>query len=211
MVDFPTLRDTIRKNQTELERLTVKVGKVGEGDLAEIRTRRNEVWQLIRAFAFERTLTNEEAQTKCDTSKPLPEFFSEQLRRSDEIADLRFTHAKDVAIHDRLAKELELSLAEQQNIERELTKLDSAESELQKRWTSAWSGLDSEPLSPAEMKEWMQARKGILERLDQRRDKQNDLRVLQELTLAAAAQIETCSKNLGWIFRPKVRPTHYPS
>ena len=46
---------------------------------------------------------------------PLPEFFDEHLRRSDEIADLRFTHAKDVAIQDRLTKEIELAATEQQS------------------------------------------------------------------------------------------------
>ena len=190
-------QDTIRKTQAELERLALKVGKVGEGDLAVVRARRNELWQLIRAFAFDKTLTNKEAQTKSCSSAPLPESFAEHLRRSDEIADLRFTHAQDVAIHDRLTKEIELAGAEQQNSEQELAELKTAESKLRKRWASEWKGLGSEPLSPAEMREWMQSRKAILDRLEQRRGKENDLRALQERELAAAAQIEGCVKELG--------------
>ena len=42
----------------------------------------------------------------------------------------------------------------------------------------------------------MQSRKVILERLEQCREKENDLRVLQERTLAAAAQIESRLKEL---------------
>ena len=190
-------RDTIRKAQAELERLVLKVGKVGEGDLAEVRARRNELWKLIRASAFDKTLTNEEAQTKSCSSAPLPQSFAEHLRRSDEIADLRFTHAKDVAIHDRLTKEIELAGAEQQSIEQELAALETGESKLRQRWASEWRGLGSEPLSPAEMREWMQSRKAILEWLEQRREKENDLRVSQERTHAAAAQIEGCLKELG--------------
>ena len=190
-------QDTIRKTQAELDRLALKVGKVGEGDLAVIRARRNELWQLIRAFAFDKTLTNKQAQTKSCSSAPLPESFAEHLRRSDEIADLRFTHAQDVAIHDRLTKEIELAGAEQQNGEHELAELKSAESKLRKRWASEWKGLGSEPLSPAEMREWMQSRKTILDRLEQRRGKENDLRALQERELAVAAQIEGCVTELG--------------
>ena len=189
--------DAIQKTQAELERVALKIGKVGEGDLAEVRARRNELWQLIRASAFDKTLTNEEAQTKSCSSAPLPESFVEHLRRSDEIADLRFTHAKDVAIHDRLTKEIELAGAEQQSIEQELAELKTAESKLRKRWASEWKGLGSEPLSPAEMREWMQSRKTILDRLEQRRGKENDLRTLQERELAAVTQIEGCVKELG--------------
>jgi uncharacterized protein YhaN len=190
-------RDSIQKTQAELERVVLKVGKVGEGDLAEVRARRNELWQLIRASAFDKTLTSKEAQTKSRSSAPLPEFFFEHLRQSDEIADLRFTHAKDVAIHDRLTKEIELAAAEQQNKEQELAELKTAETKLRKRWGSEWKGLGSEPLSPAEMREWMQSRKAILERLEQRSEKENDLRVLQGRELAAAAQIQGCVKELG--------------
>jgi len=163
-------RDMIRKTQAELERLTVKVGKVGEGDLAEVRARRDELWQLIRASAFDKTLTDEEAQKQSDSSAPLPDTFTEHLRRSDEIADLRFAHAKDVAIHDRLTKEIESARAEQQSTEQELADLESAESKLRKRWSSDWRGLGSEPLSPAEMREWMQSRQAILDRLERCRE-----------------------------------------
>ena len=189
-------RDTIRKTQTELERLALKVGKVGEGDLAALRARRDELWQLIRASAFNKILTHEEAQAKSCSPAPLPESFAEHLRRSDEVADLRFTHAKDVAIHDRLTKEIDLAEAEQQSIEQELAELETSASKLRKRWASEWRDLGSEPLSPAEMREWMQSRKVILERLEQCREKENDLRVLQERTLAAAAQIESRLKEL---------------
>lgn len=188
---------TIHKSQAELERLTVKIGKVGEGTLAEVRTRRDELWQLIRASAFDKTLTAEEAQTASRSSVPLPEFFDEHLRRSDEIADLRFTHAKDVAIQDRLTKEIDLAVTEQQSIQQEIAELETAENKMRKRWVFEWKALGSDPLSPVEMKEWMQSRRALLERLEQLREKEDDLGVLQERTLAAATQIELCGKEPG--------------
>ena len=190
-------QETIHKTQAELERLTVKIGKVGEGTLAEVRARRNELWQLIRASAFDKTLTAEEAQTNSRSSVPLPEFFDEHLRRSDEIADLRFTHAKDVAIQDRLTKEIELAVTEKQSIQQEIAELETTENGMRERWVSEWNALGSDPLSPAEMKEWMQSRKALLERLAQLREKEDDLGVLQERTLAAATQIELCCKEPG--------------
>ena len=50
--------------------------------------------------------------------------------------------------------------------------------ELRQRWTEEWDALGSALLSPAEMKEWMQSRQVILDRVQQCRDKENDLRVV---------------------------------
>ncbi len=196
-------RDAIRKTQAEFERLSGRVGKVGEGDLAEIRARRDEFWQLIRASALDRTLTEEEAQKKSGSSIPLAKSFIQHLHRSDEIADLRFTHAKDVAIHDRLAKEIEAAHAQERGSQDELTQLESAQSKLRKRWASEWKGLGSDPLSPAEMREWVQCRESILERCEQRREKENDLRLLQQRVAEAAAQINASLVELG--SRPESR------
>lgn len=179
----------IGRAQAERERLTVRVGKVGEGDLAEARTRRNELWKLIRESSFQRTLTVEQAQIKSQSSASLPKSFEDQLHLSDEIADLRFTHAQDVAIHDRLSKDIEVAMAEQQKIDLELAELQIAHAKLRKRWASEWRDLGSEPLSPAEMREWMQTRDAVLALVNQRREKEDDLRALQERILSAADQV----------------------
>jgi hypothetical protein len=47
------------------------------------------------------------------------------------------------------------------------------------------------------MREWLQSRQAILDRLEQRREKESEFRLLQERTLAASTQIEGCLKDLG--------------
>ena len=88
---------------------------------------------------------------------PLGQNFANQLRRADEIADARFANAKDVAIHDRLVKEIEAARGEQARIGEELARLDVEDRRLRQEWVSEWPQLGFEPLAPAEMKEWMQA------------------------------------------------------
>ena len=117
------IADTIQGEQVELDRLAAEVGEAGENELAEVRTRRDQLWQLIRASAFDGTLSSEDAQKQSGSSVPLAEIFPEHLRRADEIADLRFANAKAVAIHDRLVKEINSARDEQQRIEGELTRL----------------------------------------------------------------------------------------
>jgi uncharacterized protein YhaN len=192
-----SLAVSIRKKQAEVERLGLQVSTAGEKELAEARARRNHLWELIRAVTFEKTLTSEAAQNQSGSRDPLPEVFAQQLRRSDEIADLRFSNAKDVAIHDRLVKEIASANSEQQNVEEEVTAIEARFNDLRRRWRSEWSSLAADPLSPAEMKEWTARRQNILDRLEQRRSKEKDLQLIGERSALAAAEICLRLRELG--------------
>jgi uncharacterized protein YhaN len=188
---------SIREKQAEVDRLGLRISTAGEQELAEARARRNHVWDLIRAFAFEKTLTTEAAQNQSGSSDPLPEVFAQQLRRSDDIADMRFSNAKDVAIHDRLIKEISSTKNEQQGIEVELTAAESKFNDLRVRWRSEWNSLGVDPLSPAEMKEFISRRQTILDKLEHRRSKEKDLELIGERAGIAAAEIRIRLRDLG--------------
>src|SRR5579859_2326782 len=189
---------SIREKQAEVERLGLQVSIAGEKELAETRARRNQLWKLIRAFAFEKTLTEEAAQNQSGSQDRLPEVFAQQLRHSDEIADLRYSNAKDVAIHDRLIKEMASASSEQQCLAAELTAVDNEFNDLRLSWQSEWSSLNADPLSPAEMKEWSARRQKILDRLEQRRSKEKDLQLIGERAAYAAAEICSLLQELGY-------------
>jgi uncharacterized protein YhaN len=192
-----SLTASIREKQAELERLGLQVSTAGEKELAEARARRNHLWELIRAVFFEKTLTSEAAQNQSGSRDPLPNVFAQQLRRSDEIADLRFSNAKDVAIHDRLVKEIASAKSEQQSVEAELTDIEANFSDLRRRWRSEWSSLATNPLSPAEMKEWITRKQRIIDRLEQRRSKEKDLQLIGERAGLAATGIRARLLELG--------------
>jgi uncharacterized protein YhaN len=192
-----SLAVSLREKQAEVERLGLQVSTAGEKELAEARAGRNHLWELIRAFAFDKTLTSEAAQNQSGSRDPLPEVFAQQLRRSDEIADLRFSNAKDVAIHDRLVKEIASAKSEQQSVKAELTAIEAKFNDLRLRWRSEWSSLAADPLSPVEMKEWIARRQKILDRLEQRRSKEEDLQWIGERAALAAAEIRARLRELG--------------
>ena len=195
--------EVIGAKQRDLHRLAAQVGKAGENELTEIRTRRDHLWQLIRSSAFDKFLSQEDAQKQCGSSEQLPDIFTDHLRRADQTADLRFSNAREVAIHDQLVKEIDSTRLEQQRIEGEFTRLESEDGALRQRWATEWHSLGSTPLSPSEMKEWMQARKAVLDRLEQAREKENDYRLLQERASNAAAQINVRLAECGSETAPK--------
>ena len=191
------IADKILEAEADLKRHEVIIGKAGESDLTEARARRDKLWNLIRSSTFDKTMTDKDVQTKSGSSVPLPESFAQQIRRSDEIADLRFANAKEAALHDRLVRDVASGRAEQQSLEEQLGKLKEADVELRRRWSDEWSALGTTPLSPSEMREWMQSRQTVLDRLEQSRERENDLRILQERTSAALSQISGRREEFG--------------
>lgn len=180
---------TIRRKERELESLTAHISGAGENELASARARRDELWQFIRAAAFEKTMTDQEAERRSGSPVPLANAFAAELHKADKIADTRFANAKEVAIHDRLTKEIAAARSEQQGIEDEIQQLERAEQELRERWSGEWKALAATPLSPVEMKEWMQARQGILLGYEQAREKEGEAQFLQKRIVTAIAQI----------------------
>lgn len=191
------IADAIRRKQFELDRLAAEASRAGENELMDARTRRDQLWRLIHALAFEKTLSIDDAQQQSGSPAPLGENFGENLRRADEIADLRFANAKDVAIHDRLVKEIDSDRRDQQRIDEELALREGEDNQLRHGWEAEWNGLGCTLLSPAEMKEWMQLREGILDRFEQSREKDKDLRLLLELVSTNAGQIRACLAEFG--------------
>lgn len=191
------LADAEREKQSELDKHAVKVGKASESELVEARARRDRLWDLIRASAFGKTLSDEEARQQSGAAAPLPESFVQQVQLADGVADLRFTHAKDVAIHDRLTREIESSRNQRQKIEGQLSTLETEETKLRKRWSKEWNALGATPLAPPEMKQWLQSRQAIVDRLQLTRERENDLAALQGRASNAAAKIRQCLADLS--------------
>jgi uncharacterized protein YhaN len=180
-----------RSKQGELDRLASTVGRAGENELTSIRGRRDHLWRLIRSSVFEKTLSTEEAQQQSGDSSRIDNSFAVQLGLADEMADLRFTKAKDVAIHDRLVKELEIACSDQLRFNGECERLDSEERELRQKWVAEWHSLEMEPLSPMEMKEWMQSRQAIVDRFEQCHEKETDLRLLTDRVAKTSDQVNS--------------------
>lgn len=191
------IAESIRARQAELKNLRRKIGQASEAELLESRSRRDALWNLILASAFKKTMSLDAAQKDSGSREPLADAFAQQVRRCDGIADSRFDNAGSVAIHDRLTKEIEAAQEEQRRCAEESAKLKQAEDSLREAWTKEWPALGAAPLSPVEMKEWMQGRAGILESLKQSREKQNEIQAVEERISAAAAEIKQHLKALG--------------
>jgi uncharacterized protein YhaN len=189
--------ETTRKKEDELGSFVAKISGAGENELTDVRIRRDQLWQLIRASSFDKSISPDEARARSGCSGELADTFTDHLRKADEIADVRFANAKDVALHDRVVKEITAARADQQRVKEEFKQLEIAERELRREWASEWSVLGPTPLSPAEMKEWMQVRQAVLQQLARAREKQDELQSFEKSAASAAAQVRVQLSTLG--------------
>lgn len=188
-VRHTSVLEAIRLKEAELASLASDIAGAGENELAAIRHHRDQLWALIKASAFDHTISPEEAARRAGITGQLADAFAGSLRKADQIGDIRFANARDAAIHDRLAKEIASVRAEEPEIKKAIEDMDREEEELRQRWGREWSELGATPLSPSEMKEWLQVRRAILDLVTQCREKQQELQSLEERAAQAAAQI----------------------
>jgi uncharacterized protein YhaN len=185
-------KERIRIAESEIERLTKEVGGMGEAELLEARARRDILWRLISASAFDNALSRDEAQQKSGDASPIEANFARQIHLADELADRRFANAKDAAAQDRLGREIEIARVEHARVGEEAARLKQQHSEIQTSWAREWPALGTDPLPPAEMKEWLHTRQAILARLAQVHQKEEELRLLMGATTNTGDQIASC-------------------
>jgi uncharacterized protein YhaN len=181
---------TIQEKERELGALTSQISGAGENELAAARSRRDELWESVRASAFDRKIPRQQAARRSASPDRLAEEFADSIRKADEIADVRFENASHVVIQDRLVKEIAAAQSDQHSVEKEIQELEAAEHEAGERWNNEWNELGAAPLSPAEMREWVQLRQAVLGHLEQAREKEDELESLQNLAASAAVRIK---------------------
>jgi hypothetical protein len=166
-----------------------------EDDLARARERRDQIWRLIRrSVETGRAPTAEDVRAVLDdreSATTAPASIATAYERAVEQADL---------CADRLRREAERVAAQAgaraalDRARRRLTALDEASrqagaraEEVRARWRALWQPLEIEPLSPREMRGWLQARQGVAQKADEAQARRAELEALRSRSAAHRA------------------------
>lgn len=155
--------------------------------LDEARAHRQRAWDLVRrAYVDGREDVAREAAA-LDPRRTLPEAYEEAVRRADELGDAILADADRVARDRDLARREGLAMdrvgARQAEVELALAALAAAEAE----WRAPWTAIGIDARSPAEMLEWLERRREIVERRDEAQDEEAALGALAAQRAAACA------------------------
>jgi len=152
-----------------------------EEELARDRERRQRGWALIRR-AWLGGQSDSEAETEYDPEHPLPAAYEVSVSKADDTADrLRF-EADRVARLAELTAALDRSDSKVGDLRKALQEIQKQRDQKSAEWCEAWNltGI-AEPLTPAEMREWIRDHERLVGLCRDIRDKEKVLACLQEL------------------------------
>jgi uncharacterized protein YhaN len=142
-----------------------------ESDLLDVRTGRDLVWTLLRRQWIDGEIVDSQAK-ELDPERELPDLFELRVVDADKVSDRLRREA------DRVQKKAALTairVDSEEQVERaavQVEKINNKKSELDSEWSCLWEQTNVQPLSPREMRAWLDD----MENLQLRVDKLNEQR-----------------------------------
>jgi len=144
-------------------------------------------WKLIRGEWLDRKI-DEQASSDFVASfsgaSHLSDAFEQSILDADIISDQLRTDADRVANKSRILLDLNQQKDQIEEVDRELNAILDEQQRFEESWTLLWQPLHIEPLPPREMRSWVLALSGIVERVSNLGSKRKDLQAT-ELKIAA--------------------------
>ncbi len=173
----------LEESSHELDRQIKELNLVGavpsEGDLERGRKKRDRLWALVRRAWLKKEEISEEI-TALAPDHVLPEAYEGAVRQSDEVADrLRREESRVTKQAQFIAqKEKCLKALVEKKKERDLLLKEKAN--LEQEWKACWHPLGITPLSPLEMRSWLQRHDKLVLQAGDIRELRNNLAGLQK-------------------------------
>ncbi len=167
-----------------------------EAELAKRRKKRKEGWHLIRRAWLKGEDVRAEAAIY-DAESKLPEAFEKQMVDADRLADRLRREADRVAAFTDLKAEIE-SLEGVLKIEGEKETALAATYNLgQEKWLHLWQKNKITPLSPREMRSWLNQIDKLRFRVDELEKKEQVLQGKRKDRAQLSQTLRSCLNNLG--------------
>ncbi len=136
-----------------------------EEELGRDRERRQKGWALVRRAWLKAEDVVVEAGA-FDPQRELAEAYEASVARADATADRLRREAARVAEYAALLAQEEKNTEEIEKLQSERCQADHRLAETGARWQAAWRPAGIEPLTPREMRSWLEHYDRILQRLD---------------------------------------------
>jgi len=153
--DIDKTKEQIRKYDAELKHLEILEKIPTEDELKEARTQRERGWLLVRKSWLDRE-PDIQAEKEFDPNNPLDIAYEYSVINADETSDYLRRDAQSVARKTGLLlqkEEANMSLETSFEYQNELrTKFE----DFNKRWIKLWAPAGVQPLTPREMRGWLE-------------------------------------------------------
>jgi len=160
-------------------------GAPTEQDLLVARRWRDHGWRLMRDGWFQGGATEEEIQSFKEQFGPastLEQAYENALSAADETADRLRREADQVAAKTQLLAEQAKREQRRQRLEEEIAAIEQQQTNAHEKWQALWAPLELLPLSPAEMRRWLQRYSALVTEATAVRRSQAEVAELDQLT-----------------------------
>jgi len=137
-----------------------------EEELIELRTEREQAWQLLRRQWIDGEDVNTEASTM-DAERALPDAFEYRVIGADELADRLRREAERVHSQASLLAELENETQRAGEIEQQLDECTAEKKKIDTDWEALWVPSEIQPRTPREMRAWLDNLEKLRDRVAQ--------------------------------------------
>lgn len=193
----------------ELERLESNQFIPTDSELTERRITRDYGWSLIRKEWIEGS--NDEESSKGFVAKfsgagHLSDAFEQSVSDADRVSDQLRSDADRVASKSRILLERKQQNKEIAEIGVELSAASEAKVDIEENWNLLWQPLGIQPLPPREMRSWVMARSGIVEKVSKlnsiRRNLESNESKIASCKTDLRLELETIGVSIPTLHRP---------
>ena len=137
-----------------------------EEELIELRTEREQAWQLLRRQWIDGEDVNTEAST-IDAERALPDAFEYRVIGADELADRLRREAERVHSQASLLAELENEKQRAGEILQQIDECTAEKKKIDTDWDALWTPCAIQPHTPREMRAWLDNLEKLRDRVAQ--------------------------------------------
>lgn len=167
-----------------------------ESQLFEARQRRETGWKLVRRAWLEGQNVAREEQ-EFDPDLRLPEAYEKSAKQADALADRLRREADRVARMAALDAQREACRKETTRLSQEQQELARQDQELLEDWSRLWRPHGIDPLSPREMRSWIQKQNSLVGKAMEIKELRGKAGLHRDKILKARSDLDRCLRKLG--------------
>lgn len=188
--------DNIATKKEELESIEAS-GEVPTAEQLDAeRGRRDRGWGLVKR-AWLQNERNSKEEKEFDPDKPLDTAYENSVLKADNIADIRYKDAKNVATKEALLRDINKYEQKLEEISKSRDALEMKYGHLDNEWVRIWEDAGITPLSPREMLSWLECCKEIKEQINDIEIRMKEADKLGEDAYKHRYEINNALKELG--------------
>jgi uncharacterized protein YhaN len=146
--------NSVREAQKQLDEIQYAGSVPTEQDLLDVRSGRQQAWELIRRQWLGGEVVDIEAR-ELDPERVLPEAYEFRVADADEVADRLRREAERVQKQASLLATLSDARARAEEVAGEREACAGEQRQIDADWASLWGRLAIQPLPPREMRAWL--------------------------------------------------------